>query len=66
MADEKKKERWTSIQRREKRLGREKPEKMLYILKLKKHKELKEAHRKKRQERVKNRQILIDKDVVKV
>jgi hypothetical protein len=65
MAEEKKKERWTSIQRREKRQGKEKPEKVRYILKLKKHKEFKAALRKKRQERVKNRQVLVEKGVIK-
>jgi hypothetical protein len=61
-----KKARWTSIQRLAKKQGKEKPEKLRWRLRFKKIKEQKEAHRKLRQKRKKNRQMLIDKGVIKV
>ena len=61
-----KKARWTSVQRREKRKGKEKPAKLRWRLRLKKIREIKDAHRKLRRQTKKNRQMLIDKGVIKV
>ena len=60
-----KKARWNSVQRLAKKKGVEKPDKLRWRLKLKKINERKDAHRKLRQARKKNRQVLIDKGVIK-
>ena len=61
-----KKARWTSVQRHERQNGKEKPDKLRWRLKLKKIREIKDAHRKLRRQTKKNRQMLIDKGVIKV
>jgi len=60
-----KKSRWTSVQRLAKKKGKEKPDKLRWRLKLKKINERKAAHKKLRQARKKNRQMLIEKGVIK-
>ena len=61
----KKKERWTSIQRLEKAKKTEKADKIRWRLRLKKINETKQAHKKLRQARKKNRLMLIEKGVIK-
>ena len=60
-----KKKRWTSVQRAEKKKGKVKPDKIRWKLQLKKFREMKDAHKAKRQKAAENRKKLMEKGVIK-
>lgn len=63
--DKKKKARWNSVQRAAKKKGKVKPDKIRWKLVLKKFKEMKDAHKTKRQKSTENKKKLIEKGVIK-